>query len=194
MQETRNKMPAASVYLLENAHFLPFFVADSRMKCVKLPDMEAKDSQNILPACVLPRRRFVRVCLLALFLCNLVCVVVRFYAVHHPDWRILKTELVLGGLMMLLIFGPLLIPVRSRRGSKLQVLGLVCALLLSFVICCADGWEKPDSKELNYSLYLCCVSLMGVLLFIFVYIPVWLAHLFMNISEKRHARKGGLPN
>ena len=29
MQETRNKMPAASVYLLENPHFLPFFVADS---------------------------------------------------------------------------------------------------------------------------------------------------------------------
>ena len=29
MQETRNKMPAASVYLLENLHFLPFFVADS---------------------------------------------------------------------------------------------------------------------------------------------------------------------
>ncbi|MBQ4613477.1 MAG: hypothetical protein IJB31_00930 [Akkermansia sp.] len=29
MQETRNNMPAASVYLLENLHFLPFFVADS---------------------------------------------------------------------------------------------------------------------------------------------------------------------
>ncbi|MBQ3241248.1 MAG: hypothetical protein IJB00_08720 [Akkermansia sp.] len=29
MQETRNKMPVASVYLLENLHFLPFFVADS---------------------------------------------------------------------------------------------------------------------------------------------------------------------
>ena len=25
MQETRNKMPAASVYLLENLHFLQFF-------------------------------------------------------------------------------------------------------------------------------------------------------------------------
>ena len=29
MQETRNKMPAASVYLLENLHFLQFFVEDS---------------------------------------------------------------------------------------------------------------------------------------------------------------------
>ena len=29
MQETRNKMPSASVYLLENLHFLQFFVADS---------------------------------------------------------------------------------------------------------------------------------------------------------------------
>ncbi len=29
MQETRNKMPAASVYLLENLYFLQFFVADS---------------------------------------------------------------------------------------------------------------------------------------------------------------------
>ena len=29
MREMRNKMPAASVYLLENLHFLPFFVADS---------------------------------------------------------------------------------------------------------------------------------------------------------------------
>ena len=29
MQETRNILPAASVYLLENLHFLQFFVADS---------------------------------------------------------------------------------------------------------------------------------------------------------------------
>ncbi|MBQ7023128.1 MAG: hypothetical protein IJN29_06070 [Akkermansia sp.] len=29
MQETRNKMPSASFYLLENLHFLQFFVADS---------------------------------------------------------------------------------------------------------------------------------------------------------------------
>ena len=29
MQETRNKMPATSVYLLENLYFLQFFVADS---------------------------------------------------------------------------------------------------------------------------------------------------------------------
>ena len=29
MQKTRNKMPAASVYLLENLHFLPFIVAES---------------------------------------------------------------------------------------------------------------------------------------------------------------------
>ena len=29
MQETRNKMPVGSVYLLENLHFLQFFVADS---------------------------------------------------------------------------------------------------------------------------------------------------------------------
>jgi hypothetical protein len=34
--ETRNKMPAASVYLLENLHFLPFFVADSVRKCVNI--------------------------------------------------------------------------------------------------------------------------------------------------------------
>jgi hypothetical protein len=36
MQETRNKMPAASVYLLENLHFLQFFVADSAAKCVNI--------------------------------------------------------------------------------------------------------------------------------------------------------------
>ena len=29
LQETRNKMPAGSVYLLENLYFLQFFVADS---------------------------------------------------------------------------------------------------------------------------------------------------------------------
>ena len=117
--------------------------------------MEASNSQNILPACLLPRRRFVRWCLLTFFLFNLVCVMVRFYAVHHPDWSVLWGDLELGGVMLLLVFGPLLIPVRTKRGSLLQVLGLVCALLLSFVICCADGWEKPDPKELNYSLYLC---------------------------------------
>ena len=36
LQETRNKMPAASVYLLENLHFLQFFVADSRLGCVNI--------------------------------------------------------------------------------------------------------------------------------------------------------------
>ena len=29
MQETLNKMPAVCVYMVENSHFLPFFVADS---------------------------------------------------------------------------------------------------------------------------------------------------------------------
>ena len=36
MQETRNKMPVASVYLLQNPHFLPIFVADSVRKWVTL--------------------------------------------------------------------------------------------------------------------------------------------------------------
>ena len=36
MQETRNKMPAASVYLLEKLHFLQFFVSDSSAKCVNI--------------------------------------------------------------------------------------------------------------------------------------------------------------
>ncbi len=29
MQETCNKMPAVCAYMVENFHFLPFFVADS---------------------------------------------------------------------------------------------------------------------------------------------------------------------
>ena len=29
MQETRNKMPAESVYIIENLHFSQFYVADS---------------------------------------------------------------------------------------------------------------------------------------------------------------------
>ena len=33
MQETRNKMPAASVYLLENLHFLHFLL---RIRCRKV--------------------------------------------------------------------------------------------------------------------------------------------------------------
>ena len=36
MQKTRNKMPAASVYLLESLHFSQFFVADSVPGCVNI--------------------------------------------------------------------------------------------------------------------------------------------------------------
>ena len=36
MQKMRNKLPAASVYLLENLDFLQFFVADSAAKCVNI--------------------------------------------------------------------------------------------------------------------------------------------------------------
>ena len=36
MQKTRNKMPAASVYLLENPDFPAFFVSDSAAKCVNI--------------------------------------------------------------------------------------------------------------------------------------------------------------
>jgi hypothetical protein len=91
--------------------------------------MEASNSQNILPACLLPRRRFVRWCLLTFFLFNLVCVMVRFYAVHHPDWSVLWGDLEPVGLMFLLVFAPLLIPVRTKRGSLLQVSGLFFVLL-----------------------------------------------------------------
>ena len=147
------------------------------------------DVSDSLPPCVLPRRRFVLWCSLALFLCNLVCVVLRFYMVHHPDWSILWSDLKLGGLMMLLVFGPLLIPVRTKRGSMLQVLGLVFALLLSLMICCAAPWDKWDPKQLNYSMYVACVFLMGTLTFIYVYMPVWLAHLLMCFMEKRRERK-----
>ena len=36
MLVTRNNMPAASVYLLENLHFSQFFVADSVQGCVNI--------------------------------------------------------------------------------------------------------------------------------------------------------------
>ena len=36
MQETRNNMPAASFYLLENPDFPTFFVSDSAAKCVNI--------------------------------------------------------------------------------------------------------------------------------------------------------------
>lgn len=151
--------------------------------------MEVSAAQNTLPYCVLPRRRFVRWSLLALFLCNLVCVVVRFYAVHHPDWSVLWADLELAGWTILFVFGPLLIPVRSKRGSMLQVLGLVFALLLTLVICCAAGWDIDDPKNVHRSLYLASVIMMGLLTFVYVYVPVWLAHLFMSFIEKRRARK-----
>ena len=38
MQETRNKMPATSVHLSENLHFLQFCVADSVRKCVNISE------------------------------------------------------------------------------------------------------------------------------------------------------------
>lgn len=152
--------------------------------------MESTDTQNNLPACVLPRRRFVRWLLTALFLCNLVCVVVRFYAVHHPDWSVLWEDLELGGLMLLLVFGPLLIPVRTKRGSLLQVLGLVFALLLTWVIC-SIGWESylPNDPYLHRMAHGMVVFWMGVVTFLYVYIPVCLIHLILCFIEKRRARK-----
>ena len=152
--------------------------------------MESTDTQHTLPACVLPRRRFVRWCLLALFLFNLVCVVTRFYVVHYPDWGILWGDLELAGVMILFVFGPLLIPVRTKRGSLLEVLGLVFALLLTLVICCFS-WESyiPDHTGLSRLAYGMLVFWTGAVTFFYIYIPVCLLHLIMCFIEKRRAGK-----
>lgn len=150
--------------------------------------MEASNSQNILPACLLPRRRFVRWCLLTFFLFNLVCVMVRFYAVHHPDWSVLWGDLELVGLMFLLVFAPLLIPVRTKRGSLLQVSGLFFVLLSTLLICC-EGWESEPTGDCGLSRigYGIAVVMMVGGTFLYVYLPVWLLHLIISFIEKRRA-------
>ena len=48
MQETRYKMPAASVYLLENRHFPQFFVADSAPGSIILKVKEIENDEKNL--------------------------------------------------------------------------------------------------------------------------------------------------
>ena len=45
-QETRNKMPAASVYLLEKPHFSQFFVANSVPGSIILCKGDIKEANN----------------------------------------------------------------------------------------------------------------------------------------------------
>jgi hypothetical protein len=49
MQETRNKMPAASVYLLENLHFSQFFVADSVPGSIIISKKEIENNEDNFP-------------------------------------------------------------------------------------------------------------------------------------------------
>ena len=76
-----------------------------------------------------------------------------------------------------------------QAGKYAAGAGACFALLLTLVICCAAGWDIDDPKDVHRSLYLASVIMMGLLTFVYVYVPVWLAHLFMSFIEKRRARK-----
>lgn len=152
--------------------------------------MDTARHHNSLPACVLPRRRFIRWFLAALFLITLGCVLLRFYVVHYPNWSLLLVDLEFYGQMMLLVFGPLLIPVCTKRGSMLQLLGLIGALLLSFVICIVN-WEPyvPCDPELKRLANGMLVALIAVPLILYIYIPVFWLHLLLCFVENCNQSK-----
>lgn len=145
---------------------------------------------STLPACVMPRRRFLRWFLAALSLITLGCILVRFYAVYYPNWTVLGRDLELACPLMLLVFGPLLIPVRTVRGSMLQLLGLVCAVLLSLVICIFN-WDPSISgaPDLTRLAYVMLVGWTALPIFFYLYVPICLLHLLLCFIEKRKQRK-----
>ena len=145
--------------------------------------MENQPQTPPVPACILPRRRFVQRFLMVcagLTLAGLLVAFTRYYY-QQDGWGALISVPWLF-MFMVAIGGVLCMPARTSRGSFLQLLGLVVPLLLTAWACGMCWGEADYDNRLGYVMGLGWISLLALQ---FAYLPVWLLHLLLCWLERR---------
>ncbi len=147
------------------------------------------------PPCVKPRRRFIKWFLAITGLITLLGNVIFYYgceaASPEPEMNIF---LWIAGLFMFLgtlgmfeapVFALLTIPVRTSRGSLLQLIGLALPLLVAvFAFLCSLGDIDP-STAWGYGAFISLLCGGGILYF---YLPGYLLHLGITLISKHRNR------
>ena len=90
-------------------------------------------------------------------------------------------------LMAYLPTASLCIPARTRRGTLLQLFGLVCPFLIALAACTLCWGDPHDYGDgMAFALAVVIPGIFGPL---FVFLPVWILHHILGIIEKRKEKK-----
>lgn len=138
------------------------------------------------PACVAPRRRFE---LIFLAICatftqiGLTIAFARCVLCIGESWLTMAPFLLIPYLPTAI----LCIPARTRRGTLLQLLGLLCPLLIA-LISCTLCWGQPHSYGYGMA-FVMAVGIPAIFGPLYVFLPVWILHLILCIMDKRRYNK-----
>lgn len=150
--------------------------------------------------CAAPRCRFTRCCVIVFAILSLVGSMIAFGAEGYNS----KEPLSLKNLVLVLysffsyiiwlygpVFGILCFPVRTSRGSLIQLLCLPVPLLLAiWNICfCWDCWGDDSMDSLAYAMGLGMIYVLGLF---YWYLPLWGLHGLLSWLEHRARRKARL--
>ncbi len=161
----------------------PPFVASEKQLPAEAPALPVEE----LHPCVLPRRRFIRrflICCAALTAVGTAVAAIRFARSESELWfAILYVP------YMLMMSAPAYlsgIPARTKRGTLLQLLGLVLPLLSALAACTLCWRYSNDStSSLAYAMLVCLPGILGA---VYLFLPGWLLHLGLSALEKRRNR------
>ena len=143
------------------------------------------------PACVAPRRRFVLkflvVCAIFTLIGTSVFEVKEYLSLQSAaSWRTWGS-MVETILVTYLPTACLCIPARTRRGTLLQLCGLVCPFLVALAACTLCWGDPHDyGHGMAFAMAVLIPAFLGPL---FVFLPVWLLHLILCVIEKRKEKK-----
>ena len=161
----------------------PPFVAEEKQLPAEAPALPVEE----LHPCVLPRRRFIRrflICCAAMTAVGTSVAAIRFARFESELWfAILYVPYMLMMASPAYLSG---IPARTKRGTLLQLLGLVLPLLSALAACTLCWSSATDSTtSLAYAMSVCLPGILGAL---YLFLPVWLLHLGLSALEKRRNR------
>ncbi len=153
--------------------------------------MQYSDSRTPVPSCIEPRRRFIRRFLsigAVLSFAGLMPHVGYFQSFANVSFLQQLGNYFCTYLWIVLpVFACLFLPGRTKRGTLLQLVGLVLPLLVTIYVCCL-GWNStPDSSD-EFA-YVGCMFLLcwgGIVCF---YLPGALLNYTLLFLEKRRAAK-----
>lgn len=122
-----------------------------------------------LPACVAPRRRFIKWALS-------ICAILSFISIVITCTRFNYGEGLWDIPMLCFHIAPafvvLLPPTRTQRGSFLQLLWLVFPLLITLTACCLCWGNQPDSEDI----FLLAITFPGLLGVMLIFLPACILH------------------